>query len=185
MFCPHTTNSLIRSLPQVIVWFVSTLCQRCEAWFTGVFIATLLWCVSHGLVHNTPYYWCCKSSFLWCGFVLATRSAQNRPQHNYVFLLWHFWNSLTHICPRLLPSRYFHHSTWFLRRYWDVHGDTAYLSDVLAYRKIYMCACIWVFCLLFQDNLCTSAWTWWRYVMFTKTCLLRACDIHIDVCYLL
>ena len=21
--------------------------------------------------------------------------------------------------------------------------------------------------------------------MFTKTCLLRACDIHIDVCYLL
>ena len=45
-----------------------------------------------------------------------------------------------------------------------------------------MCACIRVFSLLFQNNLCTSACS---YVMFTRTCLLRAYDIHIDVCYLL
>ena len=97
-----------------------------------------------------------KVVFFWCGFVFAKRSAHTITQQ-FFFLLWHFRNSLTRICPRLLLSRYF---------YQNIHV-CMYKGFLLAFPG---------------NNLCTSAW---RYVMFTKTCLLWACDIHIDVCYLL
>ena len=49
-----------------IYFLSSSSCQRFKAWFTSIFIATLqcnVFAFSHGLVHNTPCWWCCKSSF--------------------------------------------------------------------------------------------------------------------------
>ena len=55
---------------------------------------------SHRLVHNTPCWWCCKSSFFLIWICICNTVSTQYTKTEVFFLLWHFWNSLTRICPR-------------------------------------------------------------------------------------
>ena len=55
---------------------------------------------SHRLVHNTPCWWCCKSSFFLIWICICNTVSTQYTTTEVFFLLWHFWNSLTRICPR-------------------------------------------------------------------------------------
>ena len=103
---------------------------------------------SHRLVHNTPCWWCFKSSFFFrCGFVFATRSAHKITQHNYFFSCGIFE---TH-------WRVSVHAFCFLDTFTSLHSlldDTEmYIETLHIYQKehigkIYMCTCTRVFYLL-------------------------------------
>ena len=125
------------------MWFISTfylvltISQKCEAWFTSIFIlrhGCNVFTFPYWLVHNTPVDGVLKSSFfLMLICICNTVSTQdNIAQLRFPLMTFFFKFSLTHIWPRLPPFRFF--------------------------------PC--------KNNLCTSAW---MYVMFTMTCLIRAC----------
>ena len=92
--------------------------------------------LSHGLVHNTPCWWCCKSSFflMWT-CICNTVSTQDNTTEIFFPLVAFLKLIDAYLSMPSAFSIFSPASTQFLRQYWHVHGDTSYLWDVLAYRK--------------------------------------------------